>query len=287
MTLATAFVLAWFLVGTWARALRTRGLGKTIRADGPASHRKKAGTPSMAGVPMAAAVALVLAFAGTQNPEVALLALGFLLIGLVDDLAGSLSRPLRAREKLILQFLVAGAFSYAVLDRVAYTGQPLFDFLFLLLTVVGAANAMNFTDGVDGLAASVGAVLLLPMAGFPLAAASLGALLGFLWHNAPPARVFMGDTGSEALGVLVAGLWLLSGAGLYLALAAIVPLAELLSVVVQVIYFRLTGGRRVFRMAPLHHHFELVGWSEGRVVFRFATLTAVATALAVSFWGGP
>jgi len=287
VTLATTFVLAWFLVGAWAQALKIRGLGKTIRADGPASHRKKAGTPSMAGVPMAAAVAVVLAFAGTQNLEVALLALGFLLIGLIDDLAGSLRRPLRAREKLALQFLIAGAFSYAVLHRAAYTGWPPLDFLFLLFTVVGAANAMNFTDGVDGLAASVGAVLLLPFVGFPLAAASLGALLGFLWHNAPPARVFMGDAGSEALGVLIAGLWLLSGAGLYLALAAIVPLAELLSVVVQVIYFRLTGGRRVFRMAPLHHHFELVGWSEGRVVLRFASLTAVATMLAVTLWGGP
>ncbi len=286
MILAAAFVLSWFLVGAWARVLRARGLGKAVRADGPPAHRLKAGTPSMAGVPMAAAVAAVVALTGLGRPEVAALALGFLLIGLADDLAGSLRRPLRAREKLVLQFAVAGVFSYAVLGRVAYTGWPPLDFLFLLLVVVGAANAMNFTDGVDGLAASVGAVLLLPFLGAPLAAAAVGALLGFLWHNAPPARVFMGDAGSEALGVLIAGLWLLAGAGFYLALAAVVPLAELLSVVVQVLYFRRTGGRRILRMAPLHHHFELGGWSEGKVVLRFAAVTAAATALAVSLWRG-
>ncbi len=286
MTLAASFLLAWFLVGAWARALRARGLGKNVRADGPASHLQKAGTPSMAGVPMAVAAGLAAALAGGGRVELGLLALGFLLIGLADDLGGTFFRPLRAREKLALQFAVAGVFAYAALDRAAYTGVPVLDFAFLTLVLVGAANAMNFTDGVDGLAASVGALLLLPFLGGPLAAASVGALLGFLWHNAPPARVFMGDAGSEALGALVAGFWLLSGGGLYLALAAIVPLAELLSVVIQVVYFRRTGGRRIFRMAPLHHHFELEGWSEGKVVLRFSVLTAVATALAVGLWRG-
>ena len=286
MSVAAAFLLSWFLVGAWAKLMRSLGLGKAVRADGPASHRKKAGTPSMGGVPMAVAAGLVAHFAGGLEPAPALLALGFLLIGLLDDLGPRLlGRPLLAREKLVLQFLVAAAFAaYAPLP--AHLAPPALDFLFVLLVVVGAANAMNFTDGVDGLAASVGAILLLPFLAAPLAGAAVGALLGFLWHNAPPARVFMGDSGSEALGVLVAGYWLLAGAGWYLAIAALVPLAELLSVVAQVLYFRATGGRRILRMAPLHHHFELSGWSEGRVVLRFAAVTAASVALAVGLWRG-
>ena len=286
MSVAAAFLLSWFLVGAWAKVMRSLGLGKAIREDGPQSHHKKAGTPSMGGVPMAVAAGLVAFFLGGLEPAPALLALGFLLIGLLDDLGPLLfGRPLRAREKLVLQFLAAAAFAaYAPLPD--YLGLPALNFLFVLLVVVGAANAMNFTDGVDGLAASVGAILLLPFLASPLAGAAVGALLGFLWHNAPPARVFMGDSGSEALGVLIAAFWLLSGGGWFLAVAALVPLAELLSVVVQVLYFRATGGRRILRMAPLHHHFELSGWSEGRVVLRFAAVTAAAVALAVGLWRG-
>lgn len=286
MSVAAAFLLSWFLVGAWAKAMRSLGLGKAIREDGPKSHHKKAGTPSMGGVPMAVAAGLVAFFLGGLEPAPALLALGFLLIGLLDDLGPPLfGRPLRAREKLPLQFLAAAAFAaYAPLPD--YLGHSALNFLFVLLVVVGAANAMNFTDGVDGLAASVGAILLLPFLASPLAGAAVGALLGFLWHNAPPARIFMGDSGSEALGVLIAAYWLLSGGGWFLAVAALVPLAELLSVVVQVLYFRATGGRRILRMAPLHHHFELSGWSEGRVVLRFAAVTAAAVALAVGLWRG-
>jgi len=109
--------------------------------------------------------------------------------------------------------------------------------------------------------------------------------LGFLWHNSPKAKVFMGDTGSQALGVLVAGLFILQGKLWFLPLAAIVPVLEMLSVVIQVAYFRRTG-RRIFRMSPLHHHFELSGWEESKVVFRFTVITALCTALSVGLWGG-
>ncbi len=287
MTVAAAFVLSWFLVGVWAKALRSLGLGKEVRADGPQSHLQKAGTPSMAGVPMAAAAALVAARSGTVEGRVALLALLFLFIGLADDLAPRvLGRPLWAREKLLLQVLAAGAYAAQTPAFFLPTPWPLFDRVLVALLVVAAANAMNFTDGVDGLAASVGAILLLPFVGAPLGGAAIGALLGFLWHNAPPARVFMGDAGSEALGVLAAALWLEAGAGPLLLLAALVPIAELLSVVVQVVYFRATGGRRILKMAPLHHHLELSGWSEAKIVFRFAALTAALVAAATALWRG-
>jgi len=287
MTVAAAFLMAWFLVGVWIKALKSMGLGKQVRPDGPESHLKKSGTPSMAGLPMAAAAAAVAGLVGLDRPAVAAVAAGFLLIGLLDDLAPHLwQRPLRAREKLVLQFLAAGLFAVYGLPHPGYLPHPWLDALFVVLVMVGAANAMNFTDGVDGLAASVGAVLLVPFIGEPLAGAALGALLGFLWHNAPPAKVFMGDAGSEALGALVAAYWLAEGAGWYLALAAAVPLAELLSVVAQVVYFRWTGGKRLFKMAPLHHHLELSGWSEAKIVFRFAALTAVLVAAAVALWRG-
>ncbi len=287
MTIAAAFVLSWFLVGVWIKALRNLGLGKQVRTDGPRSHLAKAGTPSMAGVPMALAALAVVLLSGRVPAALAGVALAFLLIGLLDDLSPRLwNRPLRAREKLVLQFLAGFAFALYGLPNPGYLPHPALDTLFVVLVVVGAANAMNFTDGVDGLAASVGAILLLPFVGDPLAAAAIGALLGFLWHNAPPARVFMGDAGSEALGALIAAYWLAGGGGWYLALAAAVPIAELLSVVAQVLYFRATGGQRILKMAPLHHHLELSGWSEAKIVFRFAALTAVLVALAVALWRG-
>jgi phospho-N-acetylmuramoyl-pentapeptide-transferase len=129
----------------------------------------------------------------------------------------------------------------------------------------------------------VTAVLLIPFYPLPLAQTLLGGVLGFLWHNAPKAKVFMGDTGSQALGAMVAGLFILTGKLWLLPLAAIVPVLEVLSVVAQVLSFRRTG-RRLLRMSPLHHHFELTGWEEAKIVFRFAILTALATALA--FGGG-
>ena len=286
MSVAAAFLLSLGLVGAWIRGMRALGLGKVVRADGPKSHLKKSGTPTMAGVPMALAAGIAAWLFQSTEPALAWLGLAFLGIGLLDDLGPRLlGRPLLAREKLVLQTLAAGAYAaYAAVPP--HLPYPWLNPLFVVLVLVGAANAMNFTDGVDGLAASVGALLLLPFMGSPLAGAAVGALLGFLWYNAPPARVFMGDSGSEALGALIAGYWLLSGAGWYLALAALVPLAELLSVVLQVLYFRFSGGRRLFRMAPLHHHFELEGWSEGKVVLRFSAVTAASVALAVALWRG-
>ena len=147
------------------------------------------------------------------------------------------------------------------------------------LVVVGSINALNISDGLDGLAAGMGVIMLLLFVAIPFAAALVGALLGFLWYNANPARVFMGGVGSEALGTAVAGLAVMSGLMWWLPLIALVPVVEVLSVIGQVGYFRISGGKRLFRMSPIHHHFELGGWTEVQVVTRFWLVTAVCVGL--------
>ncbi len=286
MSIAAALVLSWFLVGMQVSLMRRLRWGKAVRAEGPKAHLAKAGTPSMGGVAftLAASLGYLLTPDDGLRP-VWLLAVGYGLLGLADDLGGLWGRPLKAREKLPLQFMMAAVFAVYALREVAYTPYPALDFALIALAVVGAANALNFTDGLDGLAATVSIVLLLPFSHTALAQSFTGALLGFLWHNAPKAKIFMGDAGSQLLGALIAGVFILEGKLWYLPLAAIVPVLEVLSVVVQVVYFRRTG-RRLLKMSPLHHHFELSGWEEPKIVFRFAVLTALATALAAGLWGG-
>ncbi len=283
---AAAAVLSWFMVGLQSALMRSIGMGKKVRSDGPESHRRKDGTPSMGGVAFTTAAGLLYFTAGSDRMAPAfLLAAGYGLLGLADDLGGTYGRPLRAREKLAAQLLLALVFAAYAVRSLSYTPWTALDFTLIVIAVAGAANAFNFTDGLDGLAAGVTAVILLPFLHFTLAQAFVGSLLGFLWHNAPKARIFMGDAGSQLLGALVAGIFILDGKAWYLPLAALIPVLEVLSVIVQVIWFRRTG-RRVLRMAPLHHHFELVGWGEAKIVFRFIVVTAVATALAAHLWGG-
>lgn len=285
-TLAAALLLSWFLVGLWITLMQSLRLGKQVRADGPQSHLAKMGTPSMGGVAFLLAAGVVYGLSGGDKwAGLWLLVLGMALLGLADDLAGSLRRPLRAREKLVVQALMSLIFAVWAARQVQYAPYPVLDVLIFTLVVIAACNAFNFTDGVDGLLASVTTVILLPFVGLPIAQAMVGALLGFLWHNAPKATVFMGDTGSMALGALTAGLFILEGKLWWLPLAALIPVLEVLSVVIQVSYFRRTG-KRFFRMSPLHHHFELSGWPESKVVFRFVVVTALCTALAVHLWGG-
>lgn len=283
--LVAAGLLSWFLVGLWITLMQALQMGKQVRADGPQSHLSKTGTPSMGGVAFLLAAALVYALIGTdKHAGLWLLVLGFALLGLADDLAGSLRRPLKAREKLVVQVLMSLVFGAWASGQIHYTPYQLLDITIFTLVLIAATNAFNFTDGVDGLLASVSAVILLPFVGLPLAQTMIGALLGFLWHNSPKATVFMGDTGSMALGALVSGLFILEGKLWYLPLVALIPVLEVVSVFIQVTYFRRTG-KRFFRMSPLHHHFELSGWPEGKVVFRFTVVTALCTALAVGLWG--
>lgn len=288
MILPAALVLSWILVGTQIAVMRALGLGKTVRVDGPAAHLEKSGTTSMGGLAFTLAAVLVYALSphlGENMPAVLLVALGYGLLGLADDLADQLGHPLRAREKLVLQVMMALVFAVFTVRTVQYTPYAWLDVLLVSFAVVGAANAFNFTDGLDGLATGVSGVLLLPFLGLGLAQAFLGALLGFLWYNAPKARIFMGDAGSQLLGALIAALFISQGKMWFLPLAALVPVLEIVSVIVQVGYFQRTG-KRILKMAPLHHHFELSGWNESKIVFRFIVFTALCTALAMHLWGG-
>ena len=192
-----------------------------------------------------------------------------------------------ARYRLLVQALAALPFAiYAVRNGQELFGSGLIDTLGFVFIIVGTINALNFSDGLDGLAGGMAALILLPFIGVSFVGALVGALLGFLWFNIFPARVFMGGVGSEALGAAVAGTAILAGWGWWLPLIALVPLLEVVSVMIQVPYFRLTGGKRFFKMTPLHHHFEKSGWPETQVTLRFWLVTAVCVGLAWGLKGG-
>lgn len=305
-TVAASALLGLLATGVFVQLAHRLGWGKVIRSDGPESHRPKHGTPTMGG---AAFVLVALASAWAVGPrDGALLALLLLvaaaaLLGLGDDAVAltrkravrrgddpgqvSAATGLFARWRLLGQFTYALAFAaFAVQAGHGPLGLAWLDVPFLAFVVVGSVNAFNFTDGLDGLAAGTTAILLLLFLANPLAAGLLGALLGFLWYNAHPARVFMGGVGSEALGAAIAGLAILAGAVWWLPLIALLPVLEVVSVIVQVTYFRATGGRRLLKMAPFHHHLELSGWPETRVVTRFWIVTAILVALAAAL-GAP
>ncbi|REJ35573.1 MAG: phospho-N-acetylmuramoyl-pentapeptide-transferase [Bacillota bacterium] len=289
---AVAVILGPATIG-WLQRLR---VGQFVRQDGPKTHLKKAGTPTMGGVLIiAGVVAATAAFA--PDPAALwplLLALvGYGAVGFVDDLSKLLARRslgLKARQKLVLQFGLALVVAWAALSRVGpHLRVPFMEglwtvpeWLYLLLavgTLVGTANAVNITDGLDGLAAGSTAVAAITMGvvayvlGYAdvavFAAAMGGACLGFAWFNAHPAQVIMGDTGALALGGALGAVALFTGTPLFLVIVGGLFVVETLSVIIQVIYFRLTGGRRIFRMSPLHHHFEISGWAEPQVVTRF------------------
>lgn len=303
VVVAAAFGLV--LTGMFVQLARRLGWGKVIREAGPESHLGKSGTPTMGGVAfLLAALAAWLLLAGAPATEVALVLLvaGSAALGLADDLA-SLQRKRRrlggadddgpeastgvlARYRILGQGVLGVAYAlWAVRGGAELFGIGWLDVAAYAFVVVGAINAFNFTDGLDGLAAGIGAIVLLFFLASPFAGALLGALLGFLWYNAHPARTFMGGVGAEALGAAVAGLAIAQGVVWYLPLVALVPVLEVLSVVAQVAYFRATGGKRLLRMSPLHHHFELSGWPETRVVQRFYLVTAVCVALAAALHG--
>lgn len=284
--LVAAAVLSWFLVGVWITLMHSLRLGKNVRTDGPQTHLAKQGTAHMGGAPFLLAAAIVFFLAGGGDyAGLWLLVLGFGLLGLADDLAGTLKRPLRARERLVVQTLMSLVFSVWASSQVEYTPYPIVDMVIFTLVIIAACNAFNFTDGVDGLLGTVTVVMLIPFAGMVLPQVMIGSLMGFLWYNSHKATVFMGDVGSMAIGALVAGLFILEGKMWFLPLVALIPVVEMLSVIIQVSYFRRTG-KRLFKIAPIHHHFEASGWSEAKVVFRFTVITALCTALAVSLWGG-
>ena len=303
--------------------LRRLKFGQSIRADGPQGHLKKAGTPAMGGVMFMFSIALAALALSAASPWTGwrisldadlilalVMTIGYGLIGLADDYVKVVmkrSLGLRAREKLLAQVLLAlilalAATRYLNLGtwiRVPYLGWT-FDLglvypAFVVFWAVGFSNATNITDGLDGLLAGSAAMAFFAYTLVTLAAAryelavfamaAVGGCLGFLAYNAHPARVFMGDAGSMALGGALVALAVLTKTELLLPVIGGLFVIETLSVIIQVTSFQLTG-RRIFRMSPLHHHFELLGWSETRVIRNFWLWSAAFSILGILGLGG-
>lgn len=293
--------------------------GQTIREVGPSWHKNKQGTPTMGGIMFiigsSVAAVICIAFlwlnggAETQLMLVkvvagALMAVGFGIVGFLDDyisIRKHRNLGLTEIQKLILQFIIVGAYLLSVAlaggtteTVIPFLGSVDLGFFYYILAavfIVGMVNAVNFTDGIDGLNTSVTLVvalvfsviaMLLNRVGLSLyAAAIVGAMIGFLFWNANPAKVFMGDTGSLFLGGAVCALAFGVDMPILLILIGIIYIVEILSVVLQVTYFKISHGKRIFKMAPIHHHFEMCGWNENKICFVFSGVTLLAGILGV------
>ncbi len=288
--------------------LRRLKIGQTERKEGVQSHLKKAGTPTMGGIIFLLAILITSLFFVSDYPRiipVLILTLGFGLIGFLDDyLKVVLKRSdgLIAWQKFLLQFVVTAIFAFYLVRfsdvsmtllvpfwKGHYLDIGLWAIPLLFFAVIGTVNGVNFTDGLDGLASSVTVVVAIFFTVVsiaikggvePITCAVVGGLMGFLLYNVYPAHVFMGDTGSLALGGFVAGTAYMLQMPLFLLIVGLIYIIEVLSVIIQVVYFRVSGGKRIFKMAPIHHHFELCGWSETRVVTVFAIVTIVLCLIA-------
>ena len=283
--------------------LRRLKMGQTERVEGVQSHLKKAGTPTMGGVMILAAITITSLIYVREYPKIIpilFVTLGFGMVGFLDDyLKVVLKRSdgLFPMQKMALQIVITGIFAFYIVKvakipltmLVPFSGGKYwnigwFAIPVLFFAVIGTVNGVNFTDGLDGLASSVTVlvatfftvVAIGTKSGIePITCAVVGALLGFLLFNVYPASVFMGDTGSLALGGFVASTAYMLQMPLFIILVGAIYLMEVLSVMIQVSYFKATGGKRIFKMAPIHHHFELCGWSETRVVAVFSIITAI------------
>lgn len=304
-----AFVLSVIMGPIVIPFLRRLKMGQTERVDGVQSHLKKAGTPTMGGVMILGSVIITSLFYVKDYPRiipVLFLTAGFGLIGFLDDylkVVMKRSDGLYPKQKMALQIVITAIFAYYVVKvakipltmLVPFSGGKYWDIGWLavpllFVAVIGTVNGTNFTDGLDGLASSVTVlvatfftvVAIGTKSGIePITCAVVGALLGFLLFNVYPARVFMGDTGSLALGGFVAGAAYMMQMPLFIIIVGLIYLVEAASVIIQVTYFKKTGGKRFFKMAPIHHHFELCGWSETRVVAVFSVVTAILCLIAL------
>lgn len=289
--------------------LRRLKVGQTVRDEGPESHLKKNGTPTMGGILILLSVVVTSILFVKEYPKIIpilFLTLGFGLIGFLDDYIKVVlkrSMGLRAWQKFALQIVATGVFVFYLLQytdvslamKVPFMDGVYLDFGWanipiLFFVVIGTVNGTNFTDGLDGLASSVTVlvatfftvVAIGTNSGIePITCAVVGALLGFLLFNVHPASVFMGDTGSLALGGFVAAAAYMMQMPLFIVIVGFIYLIEVVSVIMQVTYFKATGGKRIFKMAPIHHHFELCGWSETRVVAVFSIVTALLCLVAL------
>ncbi len=309
--LLLSFAIVVILMPPYIRLLRFIGMGKQIREEGPESHFVKEGTPTMGGL-LVIGVVLVL-FILLRTPErgviAPLAALGFVgVLGAFDDyLNARTGEGIRARQKMLWLVVVAGVAAFQIQQtynlqgfRVPFYGDVFIDprlyVLFAAFAIVAASNGVNITDGLDGLAGGTlvfafVAFMLIALLNSPgqpniafLCALIIGALLGFLWFNVHPAQIIMGDSGSLSLGATLAVIALITGQILVLPLIGLIFVVETASVIVQVLYFKLTHGRRIFRMSPIHHHFELGGWDEEKITLRFWIVAILSGLLGVTLF---
>ena len=314
IALLLAFSGMVLLAPIYISLLQRLGLGKRIRSEGPEAHFVKAGTPTMGGmlivgVVLFLAMALRIEDAGTLTPMLTLMGVG--ILGALDDFVNIRSGiGMRGRWKLIWQTVVAILAAFYIWNHFDLTGinvpflgqfvlEPMLLIGFIAFVIVGTSNAVNLTDGLDGLAGGVLIfsfvayllISLIPVEGVKseqpnlaiFCALVIGALMGFLWFNVHPAQIFMGDSGALSLGATLAVVATVNGQLPLLAVIGIVFFAVIMSVVIQVLSYRLLG-RRVFRIAPLHHHFELIGWAEEKITLRFWIVAALAGLLGVSIF---
>ncbi len=304
-----AFVVTVAIGKPYIAWLRRHNIGKQIRVEGPEGHRTKLGTPTMGGfmftIPVVV-LTVIFNLAGRLSMLLPLVVLlGTAILGALDDRLslvttqrGGVTARFKMAWLLLLSLLAALLLHFPLGLRsiyVPFVGKfdiGLWYIPIAVLGIVGTANAVNLTDGLDTLAGGTAAVaftaygIIAFLQGqiqvVTLCFTMVGAILGFLWYNAHPAQVFMGDTGSLTLGAVLATAAFMTGQWLLLPLIGIVFVAEALSVILQVTYYKLTGGKRLFRMAPLHHHFELLGWSETQITMRFWLVSMMAGLLGIA-----
>ena len=313
------FIMAAIWGGPLIELMRRMGMGKQIRIDGPTSHLSKMGTPAMGGILIVGSIVLVSIMVNAVQlvqardiAESVTIPLGVLvayaILGGIDDYQGFRLRPgegMPARVKIWFQLgiaLIAAALIYwAVNDGHGWMAVPTVPYLIDIgiiyvpiatILITGTANAVNITDGLDGLAGIIvatsylayGIIAMLQDQQFLVTYCfiTVGACFAFLWYNAKPAQMFMGDVGSQALGGALGVVALMTNQWLILPVIAFVPFASMLSTTLQVVYFKVTGGKRLFKMAPLHHHFELIGWSETQIVQRWWLVAIISAMIGIA-----
>ncbi|SET30356.1 Phospho-N-acetylmuramoyl-pentapeptide-transferase [Oceanobacillus limi] len=314
LTIAISFLITVLLSPIFIPFLRRLKFGQSIREEGPKSHKKKTGTPTMGGIMIVISVIITSVIVVNKSNATSIgyelylllfVLVGYGLLGFLDDfikVAMKRNLGLTSKQKMLGQIVIALVFYFILRDQgfptyIQIPGTNIqwelgwFYALLIIFMLVGASNAVNLTDGLDGLLAGTAAIAfgafgVLAWYGFPqnevaiFSLAVVGALLGFLVFNAHPAKVFMGDTGSLALGGAIAAIAILTKMEILLVIIGGVFVIETLSVIIQVISFK-TTGKRVFKMSPLHHHYELLGWSEWRVVTTFWLIGIIFAALGI------
>ncbi len=322
LAVVIAAAVTMILMPVWIKALRSSHVGQQVRADGPQSHLVKQGTPTMGGVVMLISVAIAIVLVAGPSPEIFLLTGATLItgfLGFIDDASKVVherSLGLTPKAKLVGQFLVSTVFCLVAVNLIGITPTveipfiltidlgvleteiagisiPWLYLIFVDILLMGMCNAVNLTDGLDGLASGTVMIVMVVMAAIAyrsdlldpaiVAAALAGACIGFLWFNSYPADIFMGDTGSLALGMALGCLAVLTKSEFLVLIIGGLFVVEALSVMLQVFYYKRTK-KRLFLMAPLHHHFEKKGWSETKVVVRFWIVSGLLAAIGFSIY---